>query len=116
MGRYRFMKGRPVVTEDPELIKYCTINPDFKMEVLEVEEEPKKAAPKATVAPKQPAPPPKAVGAKDEKPAAAKQKLKPEPVSDDDMDIDAPEAEESKSSPSSKLARKKRTETAHETN
>ena len=44
VGRYRFVKGSPVVSTDAELIKYCQSQPGFKVEVLE-EDKPQQPKP-----------------------------------------------------------------------
>lgn len=40
VGRYRFYKDKPQLTEDQELIKYCEKKLDFR--VVDIKEEPKK--------------------------------------------------------------------------
>lgn len=99
VGRYRFQKGKALVTEDQELISYLTGDPNFKVETIEVEV----AEAKAPAAP-----------AKSESKPAPKPEPEPEAESDEDMEeVKAP----AKSAPPSKLARKanSKKETANET-
>lgn len=87
VGRYRFHKGKEVTSEDAELIKYCSVNPDFK--VVEVEIQTPKAEAKAPASPK------------------SEPKAKPTAVEPDEEEVEESEevvAKESKSS--SRLARK----------
>lgn len=104
VGRYRFQKGKPLVTEDQELIKYLTGDPNFKVETIEVQEVKAEAA----------------APAKQESKPAAKPEQKPEPVesaSEDEDDMEEVKAPV-KAAPPSKLARKNekpKKETAHET-
>lgn len=115
VGRYRFMKGRMVVSDDSELIRYCEMNPDFKVQEMEVEEETSSPPKPETKAAKQ-----TATKSAQESVGGTSKKLKPkpEPIEDDELE-DEPDSKaeaESESVPSPRLARKKRTEMAHETN
>lgn len=102
VGRYRFQKGKPLVTEDAELIKYLTGDANFKIETIEVEE----AEVKAPAAP-------------------AKSESKPAPAPAPEPEAESPEKSEdeveevkasAKAAPPSKLARKaNKKETANET-
>lgn len=101
VGRYRFQKGKPLVTEDQELIAYLHGDPNFSIETLAVEEE---AKAKASAPVEKPA-------AKPEPKPEAKSKSKDE---DEVEEVKAPV----KAAPPSKLARKnekQKKETAHET-
>lgn len=113
VGRYRFQKGRPVLTDDAELIRYCQFNPDFKCSILGDEGQAKKPVPRSQVREQAKA---KAEEKKAE-PEAAKpevKKSKPEPVSDeveeDDVALGSSDESEEPQEPesSSRLTRKKK--------
>lgn len=114
VGRYRFQKGRPVLTDDAELIRYCQFNPDFKCSILGDEGQAKKPVPRSQVREQA-----KAVKSEEKKaePEAAKpevKKSKPEPVSDEveDSDVALGSSDESEepqeAESSSRLTRKKK--------
>jgi len=112
VGRYRFQKDRPVLTDDDELIRYCQFNPDFKCSILGDEGQAKKPVPRSQV---REATKPKAEEKKAEaEPEKPKKKSKPEPVSDEVEEEDvslgsSDESEESSDSESSsRLTRKKK--------
>lgn len=99
VGRYRFQKDRPQVTEDQELIAYIGGDPNFKVEILEQAVADQKAA----------APSSSKTAVKSEAKPEAKAPAKAE---EEVEEVKAP----AKAAPPSKLARKeKQKETAHET-
>jgi len=97
VGRFRFLKDRPVTSDDAELITYVKTDPRFKVELMEVEE-----APAAPASPAKPAP------AQEEQPSS-------ESVTEEASASTAKAS--AKSAPPSKLARKAdaKKETANET-
>ncbi len=88
VGRFRFLKNRPVVTDDAKLIAYVRYNPDFRVQDLsDGKAETKGMAPKKG----QMSPPSKEKPADDVVPPT-----KPEPVTgDEDLEDGDPSEEES---------------------
>ena len=84
VGRYRFIKDRPVVTDDAKLIAYVQYDPNFRVQDLSDMKTEKKAPAKAPAKEKPKAPASKP--AAESKPAEAP--AKPEPVTGDEMDED----------------------------
>lgn len=102
VGRYRFFKDRPVLSDDEELIRYCEFNPDFKVSVLDDGAAPKKAVPRSEVREKK---------AEEKKPEPKPVPKAPEPIEvPDALDSSAGEPEELKEEEesSSRLTRKKK--------
>lgn len=83
VGRYRFEKDRPVVTDDAKLIAYVQYDPAFRVQDLSDEKTEKKAPAKK---PSEPA----ASKPAESKPAEP-EKPKPEPVTGDEEDGDPEE-------------------------
>ena len=57
VGRYRFLKGKPVIVNDKELLEYVKLNPKFKVEAIKKPDSPAKApkpTAKKTADPKKP--------------------------------------------------------------
>jgi len=45
VGRFRFIKGKPITTSDPSVMSYCKGHPNFRYVELEVEGEEKSSSP-----------------------------------------------------------------------
>lgn len=112
VGRYRFFKGKPQVTDDQELIAYLHTDPRFSVEVLEAEAPAKAKAPAPESKPVAKAAPVEVVADAEEKGDSEPEEVVAKPG----LMKKAANAVKSfgKSAPPSKVARNDKKETAHE--